>query len=144
MGALRGPYGVQVITRYHGNPAERDPRKSSPKGQTEVLKTHYSPDIAPFQLCRSAGYFDGVQPRSVQMIWGVGLPSAILGRETVVRNRVIAANASISRFTVVLLCERIRTVIHCKRRKCFLYLVQFRCLFGNRKFDETEIRSRGL
>jgi len=78
------------------------------------------------------------------MIKGMGSPSAILGSGVVVRNRVIAAKASMNRFTVVLLCERIRTVIHCRRQRDFLNLVNFRCLFGNRKFDETEIRYRGL
>jgi hypothetical protein len=68
---------------------------------------------------------------------GVGKPSAILGSAAVVTNRAIAAKASMSRFTVVLLCERIRTVIHCRRRPGFLNLIHFRCLFGNRKFDET-------
>jgi hypothetical protein len=76
--------------------------------------------------------------------WGPGSPSAILGSAAVVRNRVIAAKASMSRFTVVLLCEKIRTVIDCRRQPGFLYLVHFWCHFGNRKFDETEIRSRGL
>ena len=72
--------------------------------------------------------------------WGVGKPSAILGSAAVARNRVIAAKASISRFTVVLLCERIRTVIHCRRQPGFLNLVHFRCHFGNRKFDKTKMR----
>ena len=63
----------------------------------------------------------------------MGLPSAMLGSAAVARNRVIAANVSISRFTVVLLGERIRTVIHCRRRKVFPHLVQFRNNFGNRK-----------
>jgi hypothetical protein len=66
--------------------------------------------------------------------WGVGKPSAILGSAAVVRNSAIAAKTSISRFTVVLLCERIRTVIHCRRQRVFLYLIHFRCYFGNRKF----------
>ncbi len=74
------------------------------------------------------------------MVRGVGLPSAILGSAAVVRNKAIAAKASMSRFTVVLLCEGTRTVIHCRRQRGFLYLVHFRCHFGNRKFDETEIR----
>lgn len=65
--------------------------------------------------------------------WGKGSPSAILGSVAVVRNRVIANTASRSRFTVFLLCERIRTVIHCRRQRGFLYLVNFRCLFGIRK-----------
>jgi hypothetical protein len=69
--------------------------------------------------------------------WGVGKPSAILGSAAVVRNSAIAAKTSISRFTVVLLCERVRTVIHCRRRRSFLYLIHFGYLFGNRKFDET-------
>jgi hypothetical protein len=75
---------------------------------------------------------------------GAGLPSAILGSAAVVRNKAIAANASMSRFTVVLLCEKVRTVIHCLRQRGFLQLVEFRSPFGNRKFDETEIRPRGL
>jgi hypothetical protein len=75
---------------------------------------------------------------------GAGLPSAILGSAAVVRNKAIAAKASMSRFTVVLLCEKIRTVIHCLRQGGFLQLVKFRSAFGNRKFDETEIRSRGF
>jgi hypothetical protein len=75
---------------------------------------------------------------------GAGLPSAILGSAAVVRNRAIAATARMSRFTVVLLCEKVRTVIHCLRQRGFLHLVIFRSPFGNRKFDETEIRSRGL
>jgi hypothetical protein len=78
------------------------------------------------------------------MVRGVGLPSAILGSAAVVRKRASAAKASRSRFTVVLLCERVRTVIHCRPQRGFLYLVNFRCHFGNRKFDETEIRCRGL
>ncbi len=78
------------------------------------------------------------------MVRGVGLPSAILGSAAVVTNRASAAKTSMSRFTVVLLCERIRTVIHCLRQKGFLYLIKSRCHSGNRKFDETEIRSRGL
>jgi hypothetical protein len=78
------------------------------------------------------------------MVRGVGLPSAILGSAAVVRKRASAATASMSRFKVVLLCERIRTVIHCRRQRGFLYLVNFRCRFVNRKFDETEIRCRGL
>ena len=34
---------------------------------------------------------------------------------------------------MVLLCERIRTVLHCRRQRGFLDLVNFRCLFGIRK-----------
>ncbi len=64
---------------------------------------------------------------------GRGLPSAKIGSAAVVRNRVIAAKASMNRFTVVLLCEKIRTVIHCRRQRGFLYLVKCRCFFGNRK-----------
>lgn len=74
----------------------------------------------------------------------MGLPSAILGRAAVVRNRVIAANANRNRFTVVLLGERVRTVLRCLRQRVFLYLVKFRCFSVNCKFDETSIRSRGL
>ena len=70
--------------------------------------------------------------------------SARLGSAVVVTNRVITAKASKNRFTVVLLCERVRTVINCWQKRGFLNLVKFRCLFGNRKFDETEIRYRGL
>ena len=93
-----------------------------------------------------AGYRDWGQPPMGQLVpWGVGNPSAILGSAAVARNRVIAAKASINRFTVVLLCERFRTVIHCLRQRSFLCLVKSRYLFGNRKkFDETKISSRGL
>jgi hypothetical protein len=102
---------------------------------------HYSPDIAPFQLRNPPQFlsYGREQPLGVQV--GTG-PSAILGSAAVARNRVIAAKASMNRFTVVLLCERIRTVIHCWRQRGFLNLVNFRCVFGIRKFDETEIRYR--
>src|SRR5712691_4298022 len=68
-----------------------------------------------------------------QLPCGMGLPSAILGSAAVVRKSAIAAKASISRFTVVLLCEKIRTVIHCRRHRGFLHLIHLRCHFGNRK-----------
>jgi hypothetical protein len=59
----------------------------------------------------------------------------------VVTNRVITAKASRNRFTVVLLCERVRTVINCWRKRVFLYLVNFRWVYGICKLlDETEIR----
>jgi hypothetical protein len=48
--------------------------------------------------------------------WGSGLPSAILGSAAVVRKRVIAARASMSRFTVdLLMAKGVRTVIPCRR-----------------------------
>jgi len=68
----------------------------------------------------------------------------MLGSAAVVRNKAIAAKASMSRFTVVLLCEKVRTVIHCLRQRGFLRKSTSRSPFGNRKFDETEIRFRGL
>jgi hypothetical protein len=74
---------------------------------------HYAPDIAPFQLRnppQSLCYPGSLQPAGVQT--GAG-PSAKLGSAAVAINRVIAAKASRNRFTVDLLCERIRTVIHC-------------------------------
>lgn len=63
----------------------------------------------------------------------MGKPSAILGRAAVVRKRARAARAIRSCLTVVLLCERVRTVLHCLRQKDFLQLVSFRCHFGIRK-----------
>lgn len=47
-------------------------------------------------------------------------------------------------FTVVLLCERVRTVIHCLRLMLLSWLVTFRRLFGIRKLNETEICLRGF
>jgi hypothetical protein len=102
----------------------------------------YSPDMLLFDRETAENpskffpYFVGtVQPLGVQV--GTGKPSARLGSAAVVRNSAITATASMSRFTVVLLCERIRTVIHCRRHSGFLNLVHIRCLSGNRKFDET-------
>jgi len=61
--------------------------------------------LLPFQLGNPPqffpwfGYSGLVQPRVVQLK-GEGLPSARLGSAAVVRNKAIAAKASMSRFTV--------------------------------------------
>lgn len=68
---------------------------------------------------------------------GPGNPSAILGTDAIVRNKAIVAIASISLFTVLLLCERVRTVIECRRRDGFSNLIFARFQFGNCKFDEA-------
>ena len=67
----------------------------------------------------------------------MGKPSAILGSAAVVRNKAIVATAIMSFFTVVLLCERIRTVIECRRQAGFANLILVRFYFGNCKFDEA-------
>jgi hypothetical protein len=115
---------------------------------------HYSPDIAPFSTEKRAateepaailsqfGYSGTVQPLELQL--GMGLPSARLGSAAVVRNRVSAAKARMIRLTVLLLCERVRTVIHCRRQKGFLHLIKSDIFSEIVNFDETEIRSRGL
>src|ERR1019366_2895090 len=95
------------------------------------IPEHYSPDTVPFQLrnpprfSSKFGYsgLADIAAFNLDVPVGQGKPSAILGSAAVVRNRVIAAKASMSRFTVVLLCERIRTVIHCRRQRGFLHSV---------------------
>jgi hypothetical protein len=83
---------------------------------------------------RNFSYFGVVQPRMVQIPpVGVGSPSAILGSAAVVRKRARAAKASMNRFTVVLLCEEVRTVVYCIRQKRLLYLLKSHCYSGNRK-----------
>jgi hypothetical protein len=63
-----------------------------------------SPGRGPAAIRSQFGYSGLVQPLALQM--GTGSPSAILGSAEVARNRVIAAKASMSRFKVLLLCER--------------------------------------
>jgi hypothetical protein len=54
-------------------------------------------------------------------------PSAILGNAAIVMNKAIATTANKSFFTMLLLCERIRTVIECRRWDGFSNLIFVRC-----------------